>query len=345
MPAVISFTRGDRRLPARGHDAAGGDRGLRRGDRRLSRLLHGELRASDPFPRRLTGGAWLERIGGIRANASKMSHAELDEAPELDDGDPEELGRDYARLMALLPRLAGARRLLRHRPPPHRGDQPCLRPRPRRLTRRSCARRGASDAADLARLVDLAGEGLPSYLWARMAEPGEDAFAVGERRRAARDEGAFSWRNAVDRRDRRRGRRRARHLPDRRRAGAARRRCRRCPAAAGAGEPRARHPVRQRARDLSGLPAPRRGDAAAGRGGRPAARRGRHQPDRRGRNAAARRLYAARLRRGGARADREGGLALRERRLGADAAARGEPAARAGPAVARRPLQSRRKSG
>jgi hypothetical protein len=28
------------------------------------------------------------------------------------------------------------------------------------------------DAADLARLVDLAGEGLPSYLWAGMAEPG-----------------------------------------------------------------------------------------------------------------------------------------------------------------------------
>ena len=53
----------------------------------------------------LTGGAWLERIGGIRANASKMSHAELDEAPELDPGDPQELGRDYRELMAVLPRL------------------------------------------------------------------------------------------------------------------------------------------------------------------------------------------------------------------------------------------------
>ena len=53
-----------------------------------------------------------------------------------------------------------------------------------------------ADAPDLARLVDLAGEGLPRYLWAQMAEPGEDVWDVGVRR-ALRDEGAFSWRNAV----------------------------------------------------------------------------------------------------------------------------------------------------
>jgi ribosomal protein S18 acetylase RimI-like enzyme len=52
------------------------------------------------------------------------------------------------------------------------------------------------DADDLARLVDIAGEGLPAYLWAAMAEPGENVWAVGSRR-AARDEGGFSWRNAV----------------------------------------------------------------------------------------------------------------------------------------------------
>ena len=39
------------------------------------------------------GGSWRERIGGLRANASRMSHAELNEAPELDIGDPVELGR------------------------------------------------------------------------------------------------------------------------------------------------------------------------------------------------------------------------------------------------------------
>jgi ribosomal protein S18 acetylase RimI-like enzyme len=52
------------------------------------------------------------------------------------------------------------------------------------------------DAADLARLAEIAGEGLPSYLWARTAAPGEDPFALGVAR-AARDEGDVSWRNAV----------------------------------------------------------------------------------------------------------------------------------------------------
>ncbi len=52
-----------------------------------------------------------------------------------------------------------------------------------------------ADCADLARLIDLAGEGLPRLLWSRMAEPGEDVWDVGARR-AARDEGSFSWRNA-----------------------------------------------------------------------------------------------------------------------------------------------------
>ena len=39
--------------------------------------------------------AWIKRVRGIRANASKRSHAELDEAADLDDGDPVELGRQY----------------------------------------------------------------------------------------------------------------------------------------------------------------------------------------------------------------------------------------------------------
>lgn len=43
---------------------------------------------------------WKDRIRGLRANASSMSHAELNEALELDAGDPEALGRDYASLKA-----------------------------------------------------------------------------------------------------------------------------------------------------------------------------------------------------------------------------------------------------
>jgi S-methylmethionine-dependent homocysteine/selenocysteine methylase len=48
------------------------------------------------------GGAWLGRIAGLRANASTLSHAELDEADELDEGDPEALGAGYAALRAHL---------------------------------------------------------------------------------------------------------------------------------------------------------------------------------------------------------------------------------------------------
>lgn len=51
------------------------------------------------------GEAWLDRIGGVRANASSKSHAELDEAAELDDGNPVELGRQYRELRAKLRKL------------------------------------------------------------------------------------------------------------------------------------------------------------------------------------------------------------------------------------------------
>ncbi|NEY89019.1 homocysteine S-methyltransferase family protein [Rhodobacteraceae bacterium KMS-5] len=50
-------------------------------------------------------GAWTGRLGLIRANASRLSHAELDEATELDDGDPEELARAYAAIRMRLPGL------------------------------------------------------------------------------------------------------------------------------------------------------------------------------------------------------------------------------------------------
>lgn len=50
-------------------------------------------------------GRWRERIRGVRPNASTMSHAELDEAPELDDGDPADLGARCAALRERLPQL------------------------------------------------------------------------------------------------------------------------------------------------------------------------------------------------------------------------------------------------
>jgi homocysteine S-methyltransferase len=49
--------------------------------------------------------AWRDRIVALRANASTKSHAELDEAEELDEGDPVDLGTRYAALRDRLPRL------------------------------------------------------------------------------------------------------------------------------------------------------------------------------------------------------------------------------------------------
>ncbi|MBL4927502.1 homocysteine S-methyltransferase family protein [Tabrizicola sp. KVB23] len=50
-------------------------------------------------------GDWIRRVGVIRANASRQSHAELDEAADLDDGNPEELAVAYADLRRKLPGL------------------------------------------------------------------------------------------------------------------------------------------------------------------------------------------------------------------------------------------------
>lgn len=58
-------------------------------------------------------------------------------------------------------------------------------------------RPGTLDDADaLAQLINYAGEGMPHYLWGKMAEPGETAWDVG-RRRARREEGSFSYCNAI----------------------------------------------------------------------------------------------------------------------------------------------------
>jgi S-methylmethionine-dependent homocysteine/selenocysteine methylase len=51
------------------------------------------------------GEAWTKRIRGLRANASRLSHAELDEAEELDEGNPEEFGTEHSELRAIFGHL------------------------------------------------------------------------------------------------------------------------------------------------------------------------------------------------------------------------------------------------
>jgi S-methylmethionine-dependent homocysteine/selenocysteine methylase len=107
MPVAISFTlETDGRLPS--------DESLQQAIERTDEASGGYpayymINCAHPvhFDNVLRGnGDWLRRIRGLRANASRRSHAELDEATDLDAGDVEELGLLYGALQASLPRLS-----------------------------------------------------------------------------------------------------------------------------------------------------------------------------------------------------------------------------------------------
>lgn len=51
-------------------------------------------------------GPWQRRIRGLRANASRKSHAELNESTTLDDGSPDELASQYGDARKALPALS-----------------------------------------------------------------------------------------------------------------------------------------------------------------------------------------------------------------------------------------------
>ena len=51
------------------------------------------------------GEAWMKRLKGLRANSSMRSHAELDNSPELDTGNPAELAREYADILRRFPHI------------------------------------------------------------------------------------------------------------------------------------------------------------------------------------------------------------------------------------------------
>ena len=106
MPAAISFTvETDGRLPS---GQALGEAIRQVDDETGSAPAYYMINCAHPthFEDALPEGEpWTERVRGLRANASTKSHAELDEAEELDIGDPADLGERYAALRARLPRL------------------------------------------------------------------------------------------------------------------------------------------------------------------------------------------------------------------------------------------------
>jgi len=57
------------------------------------------------FQETLGDEPWVRRIGGLRANASKRSHQELNDSPDLDAGNPIELGGEYRELVRRHPQI------------------------------------------------------------------------------------------------------------------------------------------------------------------------------------------------------------------------------------------------
>ncbi len=110
MPAAISFTvETDGRLPS----GVPLERAIEEVDRATGDGRPAYFMVNCAHPTHFAGvldGPWTSRIKGIRCNASRMSHSELDEAEVLDDGDPADLGEQYAALterMAWLNVLGG----------------------------------------------------------------------------------------------------------------------------------------------------------------------------------------------------------------------------------------------
>ncbi len=99
MPVVISFTvETDAKLPS-GQNLKDAVEQVDKATENAPSYYMINCAHPTHFKDALTGGEpWVNRIRGIRANASTMSHAELDEAEELDDGNPAELGSQYSEL-------------------------------------------------------------------------------------------------------------------------------------------------------------------------------------------------------------------------------------------------------
>ena len=107
MPAVIGFTtETDGRLPS-GQSLRDAIEQVDAETGAAAAYFMVNCAHTEHFDHALAAGeAWTARVRGIRANASRMSHAELDEAEHLDDGDPKEFGQLYRALRDRLPHLS-----------------------------------------------------------------------------------------------------------------------------------------------------------------------------------------------------------------------------------------------
>jgi S-methylmethionine-dependent homocysteine/selenocysteine methylase len=105
LPAVVSFTvETDGKLPT-GQSLGEAIEEVDRASDGYASYFMINCAHPEHFSGALEDAPWARRIRGIRANASRKSHAELDEATELDAGNPHELAGQYRDLAARLPWL------------------------------------------------------------------------------------------------------------------------------------------------------------------------------------------------------------------------------------------------
>ena len=105
LPAVVSFTvETDGRLPT-GQPLSEAVRAVDEATDAAAVYFMVNCAHPDHFFHVFDDSDWTRRIHGLRCNASRLSHAELDECEELDDGDAEELAAQYQSLLSSMPWL------------------------------------------------------------------------------------------------------------------------------------------------------------------------------------------------------------------------------------------------
>lgn len=105
LPVVVSFTvETDGRLPS-GQSLDDAILSVDRATQSAAAYFMVNCAHPDHFFHALQDSAAARRIRGIRCNASRKSHAELDQSTQLDDGDPVELGSQYRALVRTMPWL------------------------------------------------------------------------------------------------------------------------------------------------------------------------------------------------------------------------------------------------
>jgi homocysteine S-methyltransferase len=106
MPVVVSFTvETDGRLPSGESLCAAIGRTDAQTDGYAAYFMVDCAHPVHFMPAFDSPGAWQRRVLGLRANASRRSHAELDVCRDLDEGDPAALGLQHGELKRRMPWL------------------------------------------------------------------------------------------------------------------------------------------------------------------------------------------------------------------------------------------------